>query len=325
MSKQWARVYENFGEDPYMSSIMGAAAVRGYQGQYKSDRTKVAASMKHFIAYGAPYSGQDRDTTVVSDRTIHDFFVPGFRAAVDAGVATAMESYIDVNGEPVVASHKYLQEMLREQLGFKGMLVTDWAEIENLYTTHKVAASHRDAVSMSIGSTSVDMSMVPSDVIFFDELKALVLDGVISEDRVNESAERLLQLKKDLGLLEPDGWKADRSLEIGKPEDIELARQAARESITLLKNDQDVLPLKSDQRVLVVGPTASDLSHLAGGWTIYWQGYVYTCNMLFKGTILMFHLELRMMDGKDMLMMNNSILMAPLSIMAFVQLHLKML
>ncbi|KAI7879929.1 glycoside hydrolase [Lichtheimia hyalospora FSU 10163] len=272
MSKQWARVYENFGEDPYMSAIMGAAAVRGYQGQYKSDRTKVAASMKHFIAYGAPYSGQDRDTTVVSDRTIHDVFMPGFRAAVDAGVATAMESYIDVNGEPVVASHKYLQEMLREQLGFKGMLVTDWAEIENLYTTHKVAASHRDAVRMSIGSTSVDMSMVPSDVIFFDELKALVLDGIISEDRVDESAERLLQLKKDLGLLEPDGWKADRSLEIGKPEDIELARQAARESITLLKNDNDVLPLKPDQRVLVVGPTGSDLSHLAGGWTIYWQG-----------------------------------------------------
>ncbi|KAJ8663614.1 hypothetical protein O0I10_000860 [Lichtheimia ornata] len=272
MSKQWARVYENFGEDPYMSSIMGAAAVRGYQGQYKSDRTKVAASMKHFIAYGAPYSGQDRDTTVVSDRTIHDVFMPGFRAAVEAGVATAMESYIDVNGEPVVASHKYLQEMLREQLGFKGMLVTDWAEIENLYTTHKVAASHRDAVSMSIGSTSVDMSMVPSDIIFFDELKALVLDGVISEDRVNESAERLLQLKKDLGLLEPDGWKADRSLEIGKSEDIELARQAARESITLLKNDDDLLPLKPDQRVLVVGPTGSDLSHLAGGWTIYWQG-----------------------------------------------------
>ncbi|KAI9488005.1 glycoside hydrolase superfamily [Zychaea mexicana] len=273
MSKQWARVFENFGEDPYMSGVMGAAAVRGYQGKYKTDRSKVAASMKHFIAYGAPYSGQDRDTTIVSDRIVHDYFVPGFKEAVDAGVATAMESYIDVNGEPVVASHKYLQEMLREQLQFKGMLVTDWAEIENLYTTHKVAASHRDAVRLSIGSTSVDMSMVPSDVIFFDELKQLVLDGVIDEARINESAGRLLQLKKDLGLLEPDGWKVDPNLAIGLPEDIELARDAARESVTLLKNENDVLPFKEDtKRVLIVGPTGDTLSHLAGGWTIYWQG-----------------------------------------------------
>ncbi|KAI8145512.1 glycoside hydrolase superfamily [Fennellomyces sp. T-0311] len=275
MSKQWARVYENFGEDPYMSSILGAAAVRGYQGKYKSDRTKVAASMKHFIAYGAPYSGQDRDTTIVSDRIIHDYFVPGFQAAIDAGVATAMESYIDVNGEPVVSSHKYLQEMLREQLKFKGMLVTDWAEIANLYTTHKVAASHRDAVRLSIGSTSVDMSMVPSDVIFFEELKALVLEGTISEARVDESVLRLLQLKKDLGLLEPEGWKADPALlqQIGLPQDIELAREAARESITLLKNENNVLPLLSNhKKVLVVGPTGNNLSHLAGGWTIYWQG-----------------------------------------------------
>ncbi|KAG2228318.1 hypothetical protein INT45_011110 [Circinella minor] len=273
-NKQWARVYENFGEDPYMSGIMGAAAIRGYQGKYKSDRTKVAATMKHFIAYGAPHSGQDRDSTIVSDRTIHDYFMPGFQEAVDAGVATTMESYIDVNGEPVVASHYYLQELLREQLKFKGMLVTDWAEIANLYTTHKIAASHRDAVRLSINSTSVDMSMVPTDVIFFDELKQLVLDNVIDVSRVDESAGRLLQLKKDLGLLEPEGWKVDPSLEIGLPEDVELAREVARDSITLLKNENNVLPLNKEKtkRVLVVGPTVDTLSHLAGGWTIYWQG-----------------------------------------------------
>ncbi|KAI9270550.1 glycoside hydrolase superfamily [Phascolomyces articulosus] len=273
-TKQWARVYENFGEDPYMSGIMGAAAIRGYQGKYKTDRSKVAATMKHFIAYGAPYSGQDRDSTVTSDRIIHDYFIPGFQDAIDAGVATAMESYIDVNGEPVVASHYYLQELLREKMKFKGMLVTDWAEIANLYTTHKVAASHRDAVRLSIDSTSVDMSMVPEDVIFFEELKQLVLDGVIDEPRLDESAGRLLQLKKDLGLLEPEGWKVDSSLAIGLPEDIELARDTARESITLLKNENNVLPLTEEtiKRVLVVGPTANTLAHMAGGWTIYWQG-----------------------------------------------------
>lgn len=274
VSKQWSRVFENFGEDPYMSSAMGVAAVRGYQGKYKSDRTKVAASMKHFIAYGAPYSGQDRDTTVASDRMINDLFVPGFKAAIDAGVATTMESYIDVNGEPVVASHKYLQEMLREKLQFKGMLVTDWAEIENLYTTHKVAASHKDAVRLSIGSTSVDMSMVPEDVIFFDSLKELVSEGAIPESRIDESALRLMQLKKDLGLFEPDGWRVDRTLQekVLSPESIEVAVQASRESVTLLKNEDDALPLKPGQRVLVVGPSADNLAHLAGGWTIYWQG-----------------------------------------------------
>ncbi|KAL1933386.1 hypothetical protein VTP01DRAFT_7476 [Rhizomucor pusillus] len=275
VTKQWARVYENFGEDPYLSSVMGVAAIRGYQGKYKSDRTKVAASMKHFIAYGAPYSGQDRDTTVASDRMIYDTFVPGFKAAIDAGVATAMESYIDVNGEPVVASHKYLQQLLREQLGFQGMLVTDWAEIENLYTTHKVAATHKDAVRLSISDTSVDMSMVPSDVIFADSLHDLVKEGTIPESRVNESTERLLQLKKDLGLLEPDGWKANRALQemVGRPEDVEVSRQAARESLVLLKNDNGVLPFnESVRRILIVGPTANDLSHLAGGWTINWQG-----------------------------------------------------
>ncbi|KAI8367532.1 glycoside hydrolase superfamily [Radiomyces spectabilis] len=275
VNKQWPRVYENFGEDPHLSGVMGVAAIRGYQGQYKSDRSKVAACMKHFIAYGAPWSGQDRDSTVVSDRTINDYFVPPFQMAIDAGVATAMESYIDINGEPVVASEKYLRQLLREQMGFKGMLVTDWAEIENLYTTHRVAASHKDAVHMSIKSTSIDMSMVPKDVIFFETLQDLVNDGQIPMERIDESVERLLQLKKDLGLLERDGWKARRELQsmVGQPSDARVSLDAARESLTLLKNANATLPLQDRyERILVVGPSANDLGHLSGGWTINWQG-----------------------------------------------------
>ena len=232
--------------------------------------------MKHFIAYGAPWSGQDRDSTVVSDRTIHDVFVPGFQAAVDAGVATAMESYIDINGEPVVASKKYLKDMLRDRMKFDGMLVTDWQEIENLHIKHMVAATHKEAVRMAIADTSIDMSMVPQDVIFFDSMVELVKEGQLSVERLDESVARLLQLKKDLGLLERDGWKADKTLQqmAGRQEDVEVSLDAARESMTLLKNVNHTLPLdsKNIKKVLVVGPTGNNLAHLSGGWTIDWQG-----------------------------------------------------
>jgi beta-glucosidase len=254
---------------------MGAAAIRGYQGKYKSDRNKVAACMKHFIAYGAPWSGEDRDSSVVSDRMLYDFFVPGFQAAIDAGVATAMESYIDINGEPVVASKKYLQQLLREQMGFQGMLATDWQEIENLYSTHRVAATQEDAVRLTIGSTSVDMSMVPQDVIFFDALVDLVNKGIIPESRIDESAERLLQLKKDLGLLEKDGWRVDPAIQalVASQDDINVSIDTATESLTLLKNENNTLPFtKNIQKILVVGPTGNSLAEMSGGWTIQWQG-----------------------------------------------------
>lgn len=218
-------------------------------------------------------SGQDRDSTVVSERTIHDMFVPGFQAAIDAGVATAMESYIDINGEPVVASNKYLRQLLRDQMGFQGMLVTDWQEIENLHIKHMVASTHKEAVRMAISDTSIDMSMVPQDVIFFDSMMELVKENKISMDRVDESVARLLQLKKDLGLLEPMGWKADKELQemVGNEKDVVVSLNAARESLTLLKNVNKTLPLKA-KKILVVGPTADNLAHLSGGWTIDWQG-----------------------------------------------------
>lgn len=212
----------------------------------------------------------------MSERTIYDYFVPGFQAAIDAGVATAMESYIDINGEPVVSSNKYLRKLLRDQMKFEGMLVTDWQEIENLHTTHKVATSHKEAVRMAIADTSIDMSMVPQDVIFFDAMMELVKENKISLERVNESVARLLQLKKDVGLLKIDGWKADPKLQtmVQSEADIEVAIEAARESVTLLKNENSTLPLTKDKvkRLLVIGPTGDDLGHLSGGWTIQWQG-----------------------------------------------------
>lgn len=186
-----------------------------------------------------------------------------------------MESYIDVNGEPVVSSNKYLQKLLREKMKFEGMLVTDWKEIENLHTTHRVAATHKEAVRMAISDTSIDMSMVPQDVIFFDSMMELVKEGHITMDRIDESVARLLQLKKDVGLLETDGWKANKDLQklTGNADDVEVALNAARESLTLLKNENNALPLNKDvKKVLVIGPTGNNFGHLSGGWTIDWQG-----------------------------------------------------
>lgn len=187
-----------------------------------------------------------------------------------------MESYNDINGEPVVASNKYLRQLLRDQMKFDGMLVTDWKEIENLYTTHKVATTHKEAVRMAIADTSIDMSMVPEDIIFFDSMVELVKEDRVTLNRVNESVARLLQLKKDLGLLEIDGWKADPDLQkmVLSESDIQVAVDAARESMTLLKNEDSALPLCQEnvRRVLVIGPTGDDLGHLSGGWTIQWQG-----------------------------------------------------
>ncbi|OZJ04515.1 hypothetical protein BZG36_02248 [Bifiguratus adelaidae] len=273
-NKQWPRIYENFGEDPYLQSVMAAASVRGFQGNYKTNRTKIAACAKHFLGYGATHSGEDRDSSWIPDRFLYDYYVPPFQAAYDAGAATTMESYIDINGEPVVGSTRYLKTLMRDDMGFNGMLVTDWAEIENLYTYHQTASSPLDAVFQGIGQTSTDMSMIPEDTSFPELLLQLVQSGKIPESRIDESAGRVLQLKKDLGLLAPNGWKADKTLtaSVGQTSDQEVAIDAARQLLTLTKNNNTVLPIKNANKVLVVGPTANAMSYLAGGWTIYWQG-----------------------------------------------------
>lgn len=254
---------------------MAAASVHGFQGNYKTNRTKIAACMKHFIGYGAPRSGEDRDSSWIPDRFLYDYFVPSFKAAIDAGVATGMESYIDINGVPVVGSEQYLKTLLRDQLQFHGMLVTDWHEIENLFSFHGVASSVEAATLLSMEKTSIDMSMVPQDLTFPDIVYTLVKSGVLPESRVDESAGRVLQLKKDLGLLEPDGWVTNNHLlaTVGQASDYEVAIDVAREVLALLKNANNTLPLGNDvKNLLVVGPTATKLSYLAGGWTIYWQG-----------------------------------------------------
>ncbi|KAJ2022905.1 hypothetical protein GGI06_001624, partial [Coemansia sp. S85] len=271
-NKLWSRTYEGFGEDPYLASKMSAASVHGYQGDYKRDRSRVAACMKHFIGYGYPFDGSDPANRHVAPHELLEYYVPPFKAAVDAGVATAMESYGVVNGEPVVTSQQYLQGLLRDHLGFKGMLVTDWGEINNQATIYKTASNIGQATWATLNRTSIDMSMVADDSSFAVTTLDLVTRGVIPEERINESVARILQLKKDLGLFESPFADSRLQVTVGSAQDVEAARNAVRESITLLKNANDVLPLKQSDRVLFVGPTLNSTRYMAGGFNIHYQG-----------------------------------------------------
>ncbi|KAF9346837.1 hypothetical protein BGX26_001660 [Mortierella sp. AD094] len=269
--KLWPRVYETFGEDPYVASEMGSATIRGLQGNYKKDRTRVAACMKHFIGYSASRNGQDKSSAWIPDNYLMDYFVPSFQAAVQAGVATAMETYIDVNGQPVVGSHFYLTELLRHRIGFKGMLVSDWQELDRLYTEHRTTSSLKDAAQTCLKQTSLDMVMVPESESFSKDAMALVQEGEIDRQRLVESVAKVLQLKKDVGLFDQPMSDPKLLSYVGSKQDITAAKNAARESITVLKNKDSILPLKS-KRILVTGPAANSIRALSGGWSIKWQG-----------------------------------------------------
>ncbi|KAF9540588.1 hypothetical protein EC957_003979 [Mortierella hygrophila] len=272
--KLWPRVYESFGEDPHVASVMGSAVIKGLQGNYKKDRTRVAACMKHFIGYSGSRNGQDKSSAWIPDNYLMDYFVPPFQAAIDAGVATAMETYIDVNGQPVVGSHFYLTELLRNRLGFEGMLVTDWAEVDRLFTEHRSVPSLKDATAQCLKQTSVDMVMVPESESFSKDAVTLVQEGRLDRGRLVESVAKVLQLKKDVGLFEQPLSDPALLPLVGSQQDIEAAKEAVRESVTVLKNEGGVLPLskKANGKIFVTGPAANSIRALSGGWSIKWQG-----------------------------------------------------
>ncbi|KAJ2445892.1 hypothetical protein IWW46_001241 [Coemansia sp. RSA 2440] len=272
VNKLWSRTYENFGEDPFLSAQMGRASVQGYQGDYKSDRTRVAACLKHFIGYGYPFDGSDRANRHIAAHELLEYYVPPFRAAIEAGSATAMESYGVVNGEAIMLSHYYLTQLLRKQLGFEGMLVTDWGEINSQDTLYRTAKNVEEATKLALQQTSVDMSMVADDASFGQTMLDLVANGTLSEERLDESVARVLQLKKDLGLFTDPFADPQLATTVGSLQDVNAARDAVRESVTLLKNENNVLPLKVNDKVLFVGPTLDSTRLMGGGWNVHWQG-----------------------------------------------------
>ncbi|TGE21324.1 beta-glucosidase [Hymenobacter aquaticus] len=269
----WPRVYETYGEDPLVASVMGAAFVREMQENKEIAPYKVAACGKHFLGYSDPRNGWDRTNAQISDQRLQEFFRPSFQAAMDAGLKTIMINSGLINGEPVHSSKAILTDLLRRQMGFKGVAVTDWEDIIRLVRIQKTAPNEKEATFQAIDA-GVDMAMTPYTTNFCRYVKELVQEGRLTEARINLSAGRVLQLKDELGLFENPMPRTDRLSRIGDPALKLQAVEAARESIVLLKNEQNTLPLAPAKvkRLLVVGPSADSRANLAGGWTLAWQG-----------------------------------------------------
>ncbi|RLN67369.1 hypothetical protein BBJ28_00023746 [Nothophytophthora sp. Chile5] len=263
----WPRTFETFGEDPYLAGVMGDAIIRGLQ-----SNNNTAACMKHWIVYTKTPTGHDKDAVTVSDFDLLNLFLPSFKAAVDAGVLSAMENYISVNGVPLVSNTKLMNALLRDDLGWDGMMVTDYAEIDQLTDFHRIARTYDEATRISLTRASVDMSMIATDDSFMNGTKALLEQSPQYLSRVKASARRVIKLKLQLGLYDnPVPGEANVDL-IGNANDTATALELARESIVLLQNN-DTLPLSEDASVFLTGHSADDIGLQCGGWTIEWQGY----------------------------------------------------
>ena len=267
----WGRFYETLGESPYVSATMGSIFVKTVQNDPDIAPYKIAATAKHFLAYSEPKYGWDRSATDISEQALYEFHVPSFKAAIDAGIKTVMINSGEVNGEAVHASYKILTKLLRDELHFKGVAVTDWEDIIRLYRNHKVAENEKDATYKAI-MAGIDVAMTPYTTDFCDYMKELVKEGKITEERIDLSVSRVLRLKLELGLFENPYPRNDRFDRIGSAENKAKALEAARESIVLMKNDNNTLPLTSPkiQNVVLTGPTANLKQVLAGGWTLRW-------------------------------------------------------
>ena len=275
MDVRWPRLWETFGEDPYLASVMGASYTRALQAERVGPYHMVATA-KHFVGYGDPRSGWDRTPARIPDQALWEFHVPSFRAAIDAGIAAVMVNSGEVNGVPVHASRALLTGLLRERLGFDGLVVTDWGDVAKLVQMHRVAETERDAARLVV-EAGVDMSMTAMDTRFCTDVAALVRDGELTEARLDESVRRILRLKFELGLFETPSPTLDYVGQLGAPEHRAASRAAAAASLVLLANDtlatgRQVLPLAAGARVLVAGPLAQVKAPLSGGWTYNWQG-----------------------------------------------------
>lgn len=264
--QRWGRVYESLGEDPYLASVMSQSLVEGMQ----SDGT-VASTAKHFIGYGESSNGMDRTPADLSERSIVEIHLPPFEAAVKSNVQAIMVNGGDVNGVPMPASKKLLTDLLRDQLNFKGVTMSDWEDVSRLQDRHKVANSQKEAIRRAFNA-GLDMNMAVSDLNTIILMEELVIEGGITLDRLNEAVSNVLRVKVNLGLFEKskmDTSKADSV--IGNSHTQKIAKQIALESMTLLKNKDNLLPLSKDiQSILITGKTADSKRHLCGGWTLSW-------------------------------------------------------
>ena len=268
----WPRHWESFGEDPYVQSVMAAAETRAIQG---SDPNHIgldhcAVSLKHYLAYGNPASGKDRTPAYVTEQDLREKYFAPFKACIEAGALTVMVNSAAINGIPTHANTKLLTGWLKEGLNWDGMIVTDWADINNLYERDHVATDRKDAVRIGINA-GIDMIMDPYDPTVADDIVALVEEGKISRKRLDDAVKRVLRVKYRLGLFDDPVWDTS-SYELGSAETVRGALDAAIESEVLLKNTGGLLPLSKGTRILLTGPNANSMRCLNGGWSYSWQG-----------------------------------------------------
>lgn len=271
---RFPRIWETYGEDPYLTTEIGKVVIKGYEGDDNniSNPFHVASCLKHFLGYQVAASGKDRTPAYISDQALREHHLPAFKAAIDAGAHTIMINSGLVNGMPVHANYDILTTLLRKELGFKGLIVTDWGDIENLYNRDRVAASNKEAVMMAINA-GIDMSMIAYQYEpFCDDLIALVKEGKVKQSRIDDAVTRILTLKYQLGLFETPVTNFKDYPKFGSQEFEQAAYQSAAESITLLKNSNNILPLKKETKVLITGPNANSMRTLNGGWSYSWQG-----------------------------------------------------
>ena len=267
----WPRFWETFGEDPYLAKVMGTAFVRGMEGTDLNKDKNVASSLKHYIGYSFPLNGRDRTSAWIPENYLREYFLPTFEAAVRSGARTVMVNSAEINGVPGHVNKHLLTDVLKTELGFDGFIVSDWQDIQKLVTQWKIAADEKEATRMAI-MAGIDMSMVPQSYSFSDNLIALVKERKVPVNRIDDAVRRILRVKYQLGLFENAMPNPSLKSNFGKAEYSQVSLQAARETMTLLKNDGNILPLAKNKKVLVTGPTADSLISLNNGWTWVWQG-----------------------------------------------------
>lgn len=264
----WSRVFETYGEDPLVCAELGSAAIKGYQ----NSATPVAACMKHFLGYSGMRTGKDRTPALIPNITLREIYLPPFQKAIQEGALTVMINSGEINGVPVHADKTILSDLLRNELKFEGLAVTDWEDVIKLYMNHRVSPNLKESTYLAIDA-GIDMVMVPNDYNFSDLLLELVNEGRISEERLNISVRRILKVKQKLGLLENSLVPTIKDFpDFASAKHKEAARKTAEAAITLLENRNNILPLNKSARVLVTGPAANSMSMLNGAWSRTWQG-----------------------------------------------------
>ena len=270
---RWSRIYETYGEDVYLASQMGMACIKGYQGDNPNriGDSQVASCLKHFMGYGVPVSGKDRTPSNISEQDLRERHFQPFLNAIQSGALSVMVNSALNNGLPFHANYTLLTGWLKEDLNWDGVIVTDWADINNLYQRDKICGSAKEAIKLAINA-GIDMAMTPYEWSFCIDLKNLVEEGEVSMERIDDAVRRILRMKFRLNLFERPYWSPSEYPDFGSDKHALVARKAAEESITLLKNEGGILPLQTGAKVLVAGPNANSMRTLNGGWTLSWQG-----------------------------------------------------